>query len=67
MDSKGKAGEALRIIFQEFSVPDKLTFDGSQENNGKQTEFMHKIRRNDIDYHVIEPEHHNNNPAEGVI
>ena len=28
---------------------------------------MHQIRRNDIDYHVIEPERHNENPAEGVI
>ena len=35
MDSKGKAGEALRIFCQEFGVPDKLTFDGSQEQNGK--------------------------------
>ena len=28
---------------------------------------MHQIRKNDIDYHVIEPERHNENPAEGVI
>ena len=62
MDSKGKAGEALRIFCQEFGVPDKLTFDRSQEQNGKRTEFMHQIRRNDIDYHVIEPERHNENP-----
>ena len=67
MDSKGKACEALRIFCQEFGVPDKLTFDGSQEQNGKRTEFMHQIRRNDIDYRVIEPERHNENPAEGVI
>ena len=59
MDSKGKAGEALRIFCQEFGVPDQLTFDGLQEQNGKQTEFMHQIRRNDIDYHVIELERHN--------
>ena len=67
MDSKGKAVEALRIFCQEFGVTDKLTFDGSQEHNNKRTEFMHQIRRNDIDYHVIEPERHNENPAEGVI
>ena len=52
---------------QEFGVPDKLTFDGSQEQNGKRTEFMHHIRKNDIDYHIIEPERHNENPVEGVI
>ena len=28
---------------------------------------MHQIRKNDIEYHVIEPERHNENPAEGVI
>ena len=67
MDSKGKAGKALRIFCQEFGVPDKLTFDGSQEQNGKRTEFMHHIRKNDIDYHFIEPERHNKNPGEGVI
>ena len=67
MDSKGKAGEALRIFCQEFGVPDKLNFDGLQEQNGKRREFMHQIRRNDIDYHVIDPERHNENPAEGVI
>ena len=67
MDSKGKAGEALIIFCQEFGVPDKLTFDGSQEQNGKQTEFMHQIRKHYIDYHVIEPERHNKKPAEGVI
>ena len=67
MDSKGKAGEALIIFCQEFGVPDKLTFDWSQEQNGKRTEFMHQIRSNDIDYRVIEPERHNKNPAEGVI
>ena len=37
MDSKGKAGEAIRIFCQEFGVPDKLTPDISQEQNGKQT------------------------------
>ena len=67
MYSKGKAGEALRIFCQEFAVPDKLTFDGSQEQSGKRTEFMHQIRKNGIDYHVIDPESHNENPAEGVI
>ena len=40
MHSKENEGEALRIFCQEFGVPDKLTFDGSQEQNGKRTEFM---------------------------
>jgi hypothetical protein len=28
---------------------------------------MKQVRKNDIDYHVIYPEHHNHNPAEGVL
>ena len=28
---------------------------------------MDQIRKNGIDFHVIEPERHNQNPAEGVI
>ena len=67
MDSKGKAGESLRIFCQEFGVPDKLTFDGSLEKNGKRTKFMYQIRKKDIYYHVIDPELHNDNPSEGVI
>ena len=55
MDTKSKAGDALRTFCQEFGVMDYLTFDGSKEQGGKKTEFMKQIRRNDIDYHVIEP------------
>ena len=67
MDSKRKAGEALRLFCQEFGVPEKLTFDGSKEQTGKGTQFMKQIRRHDIDYHVSEPDLHNQNPVEGVI
>ena len=35
MDSKSKAGDALRLFCQEFGVPKKLVFDGSQEQCGK--------------------------------
>ena len=67
MDSKKKAGEALRLFCQEFGVPDRLTFDGSKEQTCKGTEFMKQVRKNNIDHHVIEPERHNQNAAEGVI
>ena len=30
MDSKIKAGDALKLFCQEFNVPQKLTFDGSK-------------------------------------
>ena len=31
MDTKHKAGDALRTFCQEIGVPNKLTFDGSKE------------------------------------
>ena len=67
MDSKSKAGDALRLFCQEFGVPEKLTFDGSREQTGKGTQFMKQVRRHDIDYHISEPDMHNQNPVEGVI
>lgn len=67
MDRKGKAGDALRLFCQEFGVPERLTFDGSKEQNGKGTEFMKQIRQHGIDYHVSEADLHNQNPVEGVI
>ena len=46
---------------------DYFTFDGSKEQNGKNTQFMKQIRRHDIDYHVSEADMHNQNPVEGCI
>ena len=67
MSSKKQAGDALRLFCQEFGVPERLTFDGSKEQNGKNTQFMKQIRRHDIDYHVSEADMHNQNPVEGCI
>ena len=35
MDSKLKAGDALKLFCQEFGVPEKLTFEGSKEQGEK--------------------------------
>ena len=67
MDSKSKCGNALRLFCQEFGVPEKLTFDGSKEQCMKGTEFMRQIQVHDIDYHIAEADHHNQNPVEGCI
>ena len=67
MDSKAKAGDALRTFCQEFGVPERLTMDGGGEQAGRKTEFMKQVRRNRIQVHLSEPELHNQNPAEGVI
>ena len=67
MNSKKKAGDALRLFCQEFGVPERLTFDGSKEQKEPSTEFMKQIRTHNIDYHISEPDLHNQNPVEGVI
>jgi hypothetical protein len=67
MDSKKKAGDALRLFCQEFGVPERLTFDGSKEQTGKGTMFMKQIRQHGIDYHISEPDLHNQNFVEGTI
>ena len=67
MDSKSKAGDALRVFCEEFGVPQNLTFDGSKEQTGKNTPFMKEIRKHFIDYHIAEEDRHNQSPAEGVI
>jgi hypothetical protein len=38
--SKSGAGDALRQFISEFGRPERLTFDGSQEQCGRKTEFM---------------------------
>ena len=49
MDSKAKSGDALRMFCQEFGVPEKLTFDGSREQTGKETTFIKEVRKQGID------------------
>ena len=48
-------------------MPENFTFDGSGEQTDKNTTFMKYIKEHDIDYHVTEPDLHQQNPAEGVI
>ena len=67
MDTKRKAGDALRTFCREFGVPSKLIVDGSREQTGKNTEFMRQVRIHDIDLKIAEPGIHTQSPAEGVI
>ena len=41
--------------------------DGSREQTEKHTMFMKKVRSEGIEYDIIEPGIHNQNPVEGVI
>jgi hypothetical protein len=67
MTNKSGAGDALRQFINEYGRPEKLTFDGSQEQCGRKTEFMSNIRKYSIDHHITEPYRPNHNFAEGVI
>ena len=40
MDSKKKVGDALRLFYQEFGVPERLIFNRSKEQSKPGTQFM---------------------------
>ena len=67
LGNKSEAGDALKTFCAEFGVPEKLVFDGSKEQTGKNTEFMKQIKKHGIDFHIAKAERHNEVPAEGVI
>ena len=67
LTSKSEAGDALRQFIQEFGRPEKMTYDGSQEQCGRKTEFTKNVRKYSINYHTTEPYRPNHNFAEGVI
>ena len=41
--------------------------DGATYQVGQNLVFMKEVRKQGIDFQVIEPERHNHNPAEGII
>ena len=67
MYSKNKAGNSLRLFFQDFGVPERITSDGSNEQRKPGIEFMKQIKTHSIDYHISEADLHNQNQAESVI
>ena len=67
MDTKSKAGDALKVFCREYGVHYDLTFDGSKKQCNKDTTFVKQIRKCGIKYHINEPKVHNQNPVEGVI
>ena len=67
IDTKKKFGDALRVFCQEFGVPERLTIDGAPDQVGQNSEFMKEVRKQGIDFQVIKPDSHNQNPAEGIF
>lgn len=60
-------GDTLSDFIHDFGVPEHLTFDGAQAQVGKGTEFMKKIKKYSIKYHISSPRRPNENPAEASI
>ena len=67
IESKDKAGDALHQFCNDVGVPKELIFDGSREQCKKNTKFMQTVRKYGINYHILEPHYHNQNPVEGVV
>ena len=67
MDSNRKARDALKLICQEFGVPERLTFDSYKEHAYKGTKLMKEVHRKGIDYQMSETDVQNQNCTEGVI
>ena len=64
---KADCHEALKRFIREYGAPDEMIFDGSNEQNGRHTQFQSTLRKNRIWAHTIEPNRPNQNPAESVI
>ena len=64
---KSHCGDVLIEFITDYGVPLKIIFDVSKEYIMPGMDFMKKIRKYDIDYHISEPDRPNQNAAEGVI
>lgn len=67
MDTKSKAGDALRAFCAEYGVPERLVHDGAKEMTGKKTDFQHQVKKHNILTRVSEADLHNQSLAEGVV
>ena len=64
---KSHCSDGLSEFITDCGVPLNMTFDGFKEQTLPGTDFMKKIRRYGIDYHISEPDRPNQNPAAGGI
>ena len=49
---KSNCGDGISEFITDYGVPLKMTFDGSKEQTLPGTDFMKKIRKYYIDYHI---------------
>ena len=67
MKSKAEAGESLKKLIQDVGIPNALTFDGSKEQVGENTEFQKAIKKYHIKHHQNEAETQKLNCAEDCV
>ena len=52
LDTKSKAGDALKMFCRDYGIPEHLTFDGSKEQVNAGTTFMKTIRHYNVDHYI---------------
>ena len=57
-------GRALQDFIHDFGVPESLTFHGHKSQTGKDSLFMHTIRKYHIHYHISAPRRPEQIPAQ---
>ena len=67
IDKKSDCHEPLDKFIKQYGVPDCMIYDGSKEQNGKNTEFQRIIHKYDIPTKTSEKQRANQNPSECVI
>ncbi len=67
MKSKSKAGNLLANSTHEVDVPNRIIFDGANEQVDPNTEYMKYVRRDHIDWRSTEPYSLWQNKAIGMI
>lgn len=67
INKKSDCHEALEKFVKQYGAPDKLIYDGAQEQVGRKTDFQKILRKYDIKGHVAESHSPNQNPVEGCI
>ena len=64
---KSDCHEPLKKFIKQYGVPDCMIYDGSKEQNGKNTEFQSVLSKYNINTRTSLKQRSNQNPSEGVI
>ena len=62
-----QVGQSLKDFIHDYGAPEHITFDGAMVQVGRNTPFVHTLRKYEIKHHVSSPRRPNENPAESAI